>query len=101
MIILAVFAAKILRRVETYEKIMKIANRCLFFLPTAKYNRDLRAHKIKRITTAKRAITVSCSIKQELFLLRIKSPWDIERLLCKFELCCSDKIRSYNDLLPI
>ena len=101
MIILAVFAAKILRRVETCEKVMKIANQCLLFLPTTKYNRDLRAHKIKRITTVKRAMTVSCSIKQELFFLSIKSPWDIERLLCKFELGCSDKIRSYNGLLPI
>ena len=53
MIIPAVFAAKILRRVETYEKIIKIANQCLLFLPTAKYSRDLRAHKIKRITTVK------------------------------------------------
>ena len=36
------------------EKKIKIANQCLlFFLPTAKYNRDLRAHKIKRITTGK------------------------------------------------
>ena len=30
MIILAIFAAKTLRRVETCEKIMKIANQCLF-----------------------------------------------------------------------
>ena len=44
---------------------------------------------------------VSCSIKQELFCLSIKSPWDIEKLLCKFELDYSDKIRSYNGLLPI
>ena len=62
-----------------------------FFLPTTKYNRDLRAHKIKGITTVKRVMTVSCSIKQELFFLSIKSPWDIERLLCKFDLGCSIK----------
>ena len=37
-------------------------------------------------------------LKQQLFCL---SPWDTERLLRKFELCCSDKIRSYNGLLPI
>ena len=98
MIILAVFAAKILRRVETCEKIIKIANQS-FFLPTAKYNRDLRAHKMKRITSVKRAMTVSCSIKQDLFFLSIKSHWDIEKLLCKFELGCSDKIRSFNGLL--
>ena len=46
-------------------------------------------------------MTVSCSIKQELFFLSIKSPWDTKRLLCKFELGCSDKIRSYNGLPPI
>ena len=129
MIILVVFAAKIIRRVETCEKVTKIANHCLLLLPTAKYNRDLRTHKIKRITTVKRAMTVSCTIKQELFFLSIKSPWDIERFLFKFELGlsdynrtrthnhlvrkrtlnhlaklelgCSDKIRSYDGLLPI
>ena len=61
MIILPVFGAKILRRVETCEKIIKMANHCLLFLPTADYNRDLRAHKIKRITNVKGAVTVSCS----------------------------------------
>ena len=76
---------------ETCEKII-IANQCLlFFLPTAKYNRHLRAQNIKRITTVKRSMTVSCLIKQELLFLSIKSPWDIERLLCKFKLGCSIK----------
>ena len=37
---------------------------------------------------------VSCSIKQYQFFLSIKIPWDIERLLCQFELGCSFKIRS-------
>ena len=39
---------------ETVEKIIKIANQCLLFSPTGKHSRDLRAHKIKRITTVKR-----------------------------------------------
>ena len=47
-----------------------------FFLPTTKYNRDLHARKTKKITTVNRATTVSCSIKQELFFLSIKSHWD-------------------------
>ena len=46
-------------------------------------------------------MTVSCSIKQELFFLSIKNHWDTERLLFKFELDCSYKIRPYNGLLPI
>ena len=69
------------------------------FFPTTKYNQDLRAHKIKRITTVKRDITVSCSIKQEFFFLSIESPSDIERLLYKFELGCSDKVHSCKCLL--
>ena len=47
MIILAVFT----------KKIIKITNQCLLFLLTTKYNRDLLAHKIKRVTTVKRTIT--------------------------------------------
>ena len=57
---LAVFADKILRRAESCKKIIKIANQRLLFLPTAKYNRDVRASKIKRITTVNREMTVSC-----------------------------------------
>ena len=57
MIFLAFFTAKTLRRVETGEKIIKIANQCLLYLPTVKYSRDLRAHKIKRTTTVKKAMT--------------------------------------------
>ena len=57
MIILAVLTAKIPQRVETAEKIIKLANQCLLFLPTAKYSRDLCAHKIKWISTLKRAMT--------------------------------------------
>ena len=98
MIILAVFAVKILRRVKTCEKVIKIVNQCLLVLPTTKYERGLRAHKIKRITTVKRAITMSCSIKPELFFLSIKRLWNTERVLCKFELGCSDKTFSYNCL---
>ena len=52
-----VLTAKILRRVETGGKIIKIANQCLPFLPTAKHSQDLRAHKIKIITTVKRTMT--------------------------------------------
>ena len=37
---------------------------------------------------------VSCSIKQYQSFLSIKGPWDTERLLCKFDLGYSDKIRS-------
>ena len=35
------------------------------------------------------------SIKQFQFFLGIPSPWDIERLLPKPELGCSDQIRSH------
>ena len=56
MIFLAFFTAKTLRRVETGEKIIKIANQCLLYLPTVKHSRDLRAHKIKRTTTVKKAM---------------------------------------------
>ena len=35
---------------------------------------------------------MNCSIEQELFFLSIKSPCDIKKILCKFELGCSDKI---------
>ena len=37
--------------------------------------------------------STSSSIKQYQFYLITNSPWDIERLLCKSELGCSDKIR--------
>ena len=57
MIILAVLTDKILRRVETCEKIIKIANQCLLFLPTVKHSRELHAHKIKGITIVQRAMT--------------------------------------------
>ena len=58
MIIVAVFTAKILQRVDTGKKIIKLVQiSVFFFLPTAKYNLDLRARKIKRITTLKRAMT--------------------------------------------
>ena len=66
MIILTVCTAKILRRVATGEKIIKTANQCFLFLPTVKHSRDLRAHKIKRITSVKKAKTrgnVSASTK--------------------------------------
>ena len=56
MIILAVLTAEIFRRVKTGEKIIKIANQCIFITP-AKHSRGLRGHKIKRITTVKRAMT--------------------------------------------
>ena len=36
---------------------MKIGNKCPRFWPMARYSRDLRAHKIKRITTVKREMT--------------------------------------------
>ena len=57
MIILAVHTAKLLRRVKTGEKIIKIANQCILFSGTAKYSQDLCAHKIKIIATVKRAMT--------------------------------------------
>ena len=58
MIILGVLTAKILRRVETSKKIKKVAkNQCLLSSPTGKHNSDSSAHKIKRITTVKRAMT--------------------------------------------
>ena len=57
MIILTVLTAKILWRMETGEKMIKIANQCLLFLPTVKHCRDLHVHKIKRTTTVKRAMT--------------------------------------------
>ena len=57
MIILAVLTSKILLGVKTGEKLIKIANQFLQFLPIAKYSLDLRVHKIKRITTLKRTMT--------------------------------------------
>ena len=39
--------------------------------------------------------STSSSIKQYQFFLSTNSPWDIERLLCKSELVCSDKIGSH------
>ena len=57
MIILAVLTSKILLGVKTGEKLIKIANQFLHFLPIAKYSLDLRVHKIKRITTLKRTMT--------------------------------------------
>ena len=60
MIIIAVLTAKVFRRMETGKKTKKGANQCLLFLPTAKYSRDLRAHKIieqGNDTTVNRAMT--------------------------------------------
>ena len=57
MFVVAVLTAKILWRVETGEKIIQIANKCLPFLPTAKYIRDLNAHKIMAMAIVKRAMT--------------------------------------------
>ena len=59
MVILIVLIAKVLRRMETGLKIIKIGNQFLLFLPAAKHSGDLGAHKIKRITTVKRAMTRS------------------------------------------
>ena len=42
--------------------------------------------------------SASSSIKQYQFFLSTNSPWDIERLLHKFELGCSDKVRSHQKL---
>ena len=39
--------------------------------------------------------SASSSIKQYQFFLSTNSSWDIERLLRKFELGCSDKVRSH------
>ena len=39
--------------------------------------------------------STSSSIKQYQFFLRTNSPWDIERLLCKSELGCCDKVCYY------
>ena len=57
MIILAVLTSKILLRVKTGGKIIKIANQFLLFLPTVKYSRDFSVHKIKKITTLKMTMT--------------------------------------------
>ena len=58
MIFLAVLTTKIPWRVETGENIIQIAKSVSSFLPTAKHSRDLRAQKIERIATAKRAMTM-------------------------------------------
>ena len=58
MIFLAVLTTKIPWRVETGENIIQIANQCLLFYRRQKHSRDLRAHKIERIATAKRAMTM-------------------------------------------
>ena len=52
----SVHTAKILWKVETGEKMIKVANQCPF-LPMVKHSQDLRAHMIKRITTMKTATT--------------------------------------------
>ena len=76
MIILAVLTAKLLWRVKvkTGEKIIKISNQCLLFLPTAKHSQDLRAHKIKRNTTTRGNVLASTKPKNRYIQQHKKDP---------------------------
>ena len=84
MIILAVLTSKILLGVKTGEKLIKIANQFLHFLPIAKYSLDLRVHKIKRITTLKRTMTRGNVLACTTVLLNTAVFWKIITAYCKY-----------------
>ena len=61
---------------------------------TAFYHLDI---KTMGSSSTLRVFSTSSLIKQYQFFLSSDSSWDMERLLCKSELICSDKIRSHKN----